>query len=180
MYSSLSNICLPYSYPRKGPPDQSSWSNAILCLTENWRWYRRAHRLYLLNYFLLGCHPLGERDVLWSIWSKLGFWPFHMWLLGRIAGYWVIINGVHGLGVGNAMWYVVGGWIGIPGGWYASYGIHGRNWVVILVVGVAPISGYLLCGACICGTCIHSHGHVWGGTGFSSFWRISKFFLGFY
>ena len=79
--------CQPSSCICKGPMGGSRWSDALLCLTENCRWSRRTHRIYLPNYFLLGCYPPRGRDVPWSVWGKLGFWPFQTWLLGRIPGW---------------------------------------------------------------------------------------------
>ena len=96
---------------------------------------------------------------------------------GDAAGYWVIISGVHNLVVGNAMLSVVEVWRVIPVGWAVSYGIHCRNWVFVFVVGVAPVSGAFLCGACSCGCCIHSHGRAWGGAGFIFSWRGRNLFL---
>ena len=117
---SLSDAYWPSSCLCKGPMGCSSWYNALLCLTENPQWYRRMRRIYFLNFLLLGCHPLGGIYFPLSVWGKLGFWPFKMWLLGKnpadAASYWVIISGVHDLGVGNVMWYFVGIWRGIPGG----------------------------------------------------------------
>ena len=119
-------------------------------------------------------HDMSEINLCFSHFRRNWLEGFQ----GDAAGYWFIISGVHNLGVGNDVWYIVGGWRGIPGGWFVSYNINCRNVVVVFVVGVNPVSGGLLCGACSCGGCICSHVRVWGGAGFIFFWRGSKFFLG--
>ena len=100
---------------------------------------------------------------------NLGFAHFRCdWLegfQGDAARYWFIISGVHDLGADNAIWSVVGGWRGIPGGWAIFYSITCINWFVIFVVGVAPVSGALLWDACSCVSCIRSHGCIWAGEG---------------
>ena len=83
----LSYACRPSSYIREGYLGCSIWSDALLCLTEKFQWYRRTHRIYLPNYFSLVCHPLGGRYFPWSVLVKLGSWPFQTWLLGRVTGW---------------------------------------------------------------------------------------------
>ena len=120
-------------------------------------------------------HDMSELD--------LGFGHFRRdWLEGLqvdAAGYWFIISGLHDMGFGNAMWSFVGVWRGIPGGCTVSHGIHCRNWVFKFVLGVAPVSGDLLCVDCSCGGRIYSPGRMWDGVRFVCFWRGRKFLLGF-
>ena len=113
---------------------------------------------------------------------NLGFGHFRRdWLKllqGHAAGHWVIIRGVHDLGVGNEMWSVVGGWREIPGVLTVSCSIHCIKWVIIFVVGMFPVSGALLYGYCSCGGYICSHGWVWDGAEFIK--RGRKFLLEFF
>ena len=63
MSPSLYDVFQPSYCILKGPLGRSSWSNTMLCLTENFWWFRRMHRIYFLNYFLLVFHLLGGRYV---------------------------------------------------------------------------------------------------------------------
>ena len=183
MSHSLYDAFRPFSCLRKVPPGHSNWPDALLFLA------KIAVGLGGRTGFISQIIPrwaaiLWEGEIFHDL-SEVNLVFLHFrcdWLevfQGDASGYWFIISVFQHLGIGNAMWSVVEGWRRTPGGWAVSYFIHCINVVIIFVVGAAPVSGTLLCIACSCVVRIHSHGHMWVGSGFICFWISSKFFLSF-